>query len=303
MIPYARLRPGPGFSLGRTGFYYAQRLATHPVIRRSVSRAVASVIRLRHDPGAWPTDPRFAQVPSTLQQQGIAMLPGLVGPDAIAGILAYLADKGLVGPGGRPTPLADLPPSARMAGYPLRTLIESPAIMDLVNAVPVLRIAAAYLGCKPTLSSLGVRWSFPGGDGAGDTQQFHRDPDDWRFLKLFVYLSDVDAGSGPHVYVPRSHRTMGQVRARPYAQSEIERRYGKDGARTVLGPQGTAFMADTYGIHAGMVPARTPRMSTACWSKATGSQDVDRRCEERLRRSDPGLRGRQAAARNDGDFR
>ena len=260
MIPYARLRPGPGFSLGRAGFYYAQRLATRPVVRRSVSRAVASVIRLRHDPDAWPAaDPRYAQVPSTLRQQGIAMLPGLVGPDVAAGILASLADKDLVGPGGRLTSLADLPPGARMAAYPLRTLLESSAIMALANAAPVLRIAAAYLGCKPTLSSLGVRWSFPGG-GAGDTQQFHRDPDDWKFLKLFVYLSDVDAGCGPHVYVPRSHRTAGQVRARPYTQSEIERRYGKDGTRAVLGPQGTAFIADTYGIHAGMVPTRTPRL-------------------------------------------
>lgn len=187
------------------------------------------------------------------------MLPGLVGPDAVAGILAYLADKDLVGPRGQLASLGMLPPDARMAAYPLRTLIESPAIMELVNAASVLRIAAAYLGCKPTLSSLGVRWSFPGG-GAGDTQHFHRDPDDWRFLKLFVYLSDVDAGSGPHIYVPRSHRAAGQVRARPYAQSEIERRYGKDGTHTVLGPQGTAFIADTYGIHAGMVPTRTPRL-------------------------------------------
>jgi hypothetical protein len=38
-------------------------------------------------------------------------------------------------------------------------------------------------------------------------QAFHRDSEDWRYLKILVYLSDVDDGAGPHVYLHGSHLT------------------------------------------------------------------------------------------------
>ncbi|MDQ2802926.1 MAG: hypothetical protein M3Y41_09680 [Pseudomonadota bacterium] len=188
------------------------------------------------------------------------MLADLVGQDSVTNILNYFLSQDVVGADGRLLPLDHLPPDTMMAAYPLRTILESSEVLNLVNAAPVLCIAADYLGCKPTLSSLGARWSFPGSKPAGDTQQFHRDLDDWQFLKLFVYLTDVDAGSGPHIYIMKSHRTAGQIRARPYARAAMDSRYGTDNVRTIIGPRGTAFMADTYGIHAGMVPTHAPRL-------------------------------------------
>lgn len=79
-------------------------------------------------------------------------------------------------------------------------------------------------------------------------------------LPLIVYLTDVDIGSGPHVYVDRSHRTAAQLRACPYARSAIDARYGSAAVHTVTGPRGTAFTADTYGSHTGMAPTHTPRV-------------------------------------------
>jgi len=111
-----------------------------------------------------------------------------------------------------------------------------------------------------TRPSLGVRWSFPVSKPPAATQLFHRDPDDWKFVKFFVYLTDVDAGSGPHTYVMHSFRTAGRIRARAYSRQEIDSRYGKDAVYTVTGPRGMAFMADTYGIHAGTTPTHTPRL-------------------------------------------
>jgi hypothetical protein len=37
-------------------------------------------------------------------------------------------------------------------------------------------------------------------------------------------------------------------------------RYSGDDIHTIVGGRGTAFVADTYGIHAGMVPTTTPRL-------------------------------------------
>ncbi len=53
-------------------------------------------------------------------------------------------------------------------------------------------------------------WSFPTktaseADLSRASFKFHFDLDDWRMLKFFFYLSDVDADAGPHVYVRGSH--------------------------------------------------------------------------------------------------
>jgi hypothetical protein len=205
----------------------------------------------------WTT---IGSVVSTLHQQGIATLPGFVSEDKANRILQYLLSQDLLRADGRLVPMAQLPADTRTAAYPLRVLIENIDVLSLINAGPIMRLAADYLGCKPTLSGLGAWWSFPGNAPAVYTQHFHRDLDDWRFVKLFVYLTDVDHGSGPHAFVMQSHRTAAQLRARPYSRRTIDSRYGRDKVHTVLGPRGTAFMADTYGIHAGMVPKSGPRL-------------------------------------------
>jgi hypothetical protein len=279
LIPYAKLRPGPGFRAGRVSLYYAQRLAVGPWLRRSIARIIASLIRFGQSTDSWePVERQYANVVSTLHQQGVATLPGFVTEDKANSILNYLLGEDVLLADGRLMPTERLPPDTPMAVYPLQTLTKNRELLSLVNAAPVLRIAADYLGCKPTLSGLGAYWSFPENEPAVSasgtrnlgiptvidrliyTQHFHRDLDDWRFVKLFVYLTDVDHGSGPHAYVMQSHRTVAHFRARRYSRRVIDSRYGSDKVRTILGPRGTAFMADTYGIHAGMVPTLAPRL-------------------------------------------
>jgi hypothetical protein len=259
MIPYAQLRPGPGFQLRRALLYYAQRLVTPPRLRRGIARGLAAGIRLRQGRLPPGSDAVLAAV-AALERDGLVALPAVFSPAALDGVLAFLGAQDVLDPAGRPVPVAALPPGTAMAAYPLETVLACPGLLDAVNAPAILRIAAAFLGCKPTLSSLGVRWSFPQADGPAQVQAFHRDPDDWRFLKLFVYLTAVDAESGPHVYVAGSNRTAATLRAQAHALAALERRYGAGQIRTVTGPPGTTFMADTHGIHQGLPPRRRPRL-------------------------------------------
>ena len=127
---------------------------------------------------------------------------------------------------------------------------------DAVN----IDIATQYLGCLPTISTVGIRWSLPGERLQASTQRFHRDPDDWRCLKFFAYLTDVNLGSGPHLYVKGSNRTAGSLLARSIDEGFIKRTYGNNSIQTVLGRSGTTFIADTHGIHAGPVPTDEPRL-------------------------------------------
>ncbi len=128
----------------------------------------------------------------------------------------------------------------------------------------MLEIAAGFLGCKPTISGVGLRWSFPHGTAASDVQRFHRDTEDWKILRLFVYLTDVSHDSGPHQFVTRSHKTAGRFRQSPYTDPDIDQRFGRDKVATVHGPRGTAFMGDMWGIHRGVPPTERPRLLFNC---------------------------------------
>jgi hypothetical protein len=260
MIGYAQLKPGPGFNLRNAALYYAQRLVTWRGPRHLVCRGLAAAIRLRHGRGDGAVASAPGPAAQDLERDGLAMLPPFAIPGGVAAITEFLRGEKVTGPGGRLMRLEDLPAGTGMASYPLATVVACPGLMAAINDPAVLGIAAQYLGCKPTLSSLGIRWSFPAPGRPAETQLFHRDPDDWRFLKLFVYLTEVEAGSGPHVYVRSSHRTPATLRAKPFARDSLVRDYGADKIQPVTGPAGTTFMADTHGIHMGVPPSTSPRL-------------------------------------------
>ena len=261
MLPYARLTPGAGFRPGQSLLYYVQRLAPAPALRRAVSSLLAAGLRWAHgELSGPPLDTLGAKALATLRRDGLARLGPLATPEATARMARYFARRPMVGPAGEALQLDDVPDGLACAEYPLQTVLECPGLLALVNSPRVLRLAEAYLGCKPTLSSLGVRWSFPGGEDQARYQAFHRDVDDWRFLKLFVYLTEVGDDCGPHVYVRGSHRRRFGFSARRYEIAEIVARFGDDSLLSVTGPAGAAFIADTVGVHCGVPPTGRARL-------------------------------------------
>jgi hypothetical protein len=259
MIPYAQLRPGRGFVPSHAAAYFVQRFVTHPTVRRCVASVLAAGVRSRHATLATRREPDLQDALGGLERDGIAMLPNLFSTSELADVVGFFLNQQVAAPGGGCVARDGLPAGATMAAYHLATVVACPWLMTAINRADILRLASAFLGCKPTLCAVGVRWSFPGSK-SDDVQAFHRDPDDWRFLKLFVYLTDVDGESGPHIYVAGSHNTRRPWRAKTYAQEQVEAQFGKQNMRAILGARGTTFIADTSGIHAGIPPQRAPRL-------------------------------------------
>ena len=58
-------------------------------------------------------------------------------------------------------------------------------------------------------------------------QLFHFDMDRIRFLKVFIYLTDVGTENGPHVYVRGSHRSKPPAffRDRRFSDAEVKRAF------------------------------------------------------------------------------
>lgn len=265
MIGYARLKPGPGFQPVNALLYYGQRAVTPPRLRQAVSNGIAAAIRLRdgkhRDVATEPyLHPVAEAAVAALERDGLAIIADFLAPETIERVTAYFRNEKIAGPGGALMKLDSLPSGLPAAAYPMETVLGCQDVLDMVNSPVMLRIAARYLGCTPTLSSLGVRWSFPAPGACTETQRFHRDLDDWRFVKLFIYLTDVDEESGPHIYVLGSHKTAAPMRAEVYDRPALEQRYGRQSIKTITGARGTTFLAATHGIHRGAPPVSRPRL-------------------------------------------
>lgn len=260
MLSYARLTPGAGFRPERALAYYAQRAVTQPAARRGVSALIAGLIRARRGVPTWPLDDRGERALAELRTTGVAVLEPFISEAEAGAMRAYFEARPVRGADGSAFLADDRPSGTAAAGYGLETVLACPGLVALLNRPEALGLSAAYLGCKPTVSSVGVRWTFPLPDDVARFQDFHRDVDDWRFLKLFIYLTDVDEGSGAHVYVRGSHLSGFRLKSDVYTDASLEARYGEGAATAVVGRPGTTFMADTLGVHRGGRPVTRPRL-------------------------------------------
>lgn len=263
-MEYAQLRPGPRFAPLHSLLYYSQRVTTRPVLRRLVVRTLTAALRLRHGTGRELHAGTAAEAASltALRRHGYAPLGHLLLGDQCDDIHTWLQDKPLTDRDRKRAPftLAQAPAGVRVADYHLHDVIACPHLLALANSPQLLGLAARHMGCKPTISALGLRWSFPVPGNDSDLQAFHRDSEDWRYLKVLVYLTDVDLDAGPHVYLQGSHLTQAPVRLRFYSDKEIVATYGADQLLTATGTRGFCFAVDTAGIHKGTAPRRLPRL-------------------------------------------
>jgi hypothetical protein len=265
VIDYVQLTPGrPGFKPTRAALYYSQRLVVQRTLRSAVSACIARGISWAHPKRRVLEHTRdqeaaCREILASLDADGIAILPKISSAKT-DDIRNYLAGKDVLLRDGTRCTRDQVPAESTIADYPLDTVLNCPHLLALANAPLNIRIATEYFGCLPTISTVGIRWSFPGNKKQVTTQGFHRDTDDWRCLKYFIYLTDVDPGCGPHLYVRRSQRTPTPLFNRPITSEFVEQTFGADGITSVLGACGTAFMGDMHGIHAGPIPARTPRL-------------------------------------------
>ena len=92
---------------------------------------------------------------------------------------------------------------------------------------------------------------------------FHYDLDDYRFLKFFFYLTDVDDKSGPHICVRASHKykKFSHILLRKReTDREIIDSYGEESLVTICGEAGFGFVEDPLCFHKGLTPTHKDRL-------------------------------------------
>lgn len=191
-----------------------------------------------------------------LNETGFAPLPNkALDADRIAAIHRHFAQRRLINyhDASRVYPAGtDVPRECIRAIYDPRDTLDCMPLMQLANDPDVLSAVGQRLGCKPTLASAEAWWTFgehnPEGRKSAD-DIFHRDVDDVSFIKLFAYLTDVDADNGAHCFVLRSHRSPALTRRGPISDDEVRQTFPADDVIVVTAKAGTTFLEDTWGIH------------------------------------------------------
>lgn len=160
--------------------------------------------------------------------------------------------------------------NSRADGYQIdpQASLDHPEVQKILADPSFMSIAGRYFGCTPVLGMVVLRWSLPSERTPSDdlAQLYHWD-DDWvRWLKFFIYLTDVDENSGPHVYVRGSHRPGSKPREllnRGYSRipdPDIEAHYPAEDIISVVAPRGSVLVGDTRCWHKGQHPVSGNRL-------------------------------------------
>lgn len=136
-----------------------------------------------------------------------------------------------------------------------KELFANAIIQQLATDPFLFGIAQEYLGFNPVLDVLAAWWSAPGDSALQSraAQLYHFDMDRFKFIKFFVYLTDVDTNTGPHCYVRGSHlrKPPKLLRDERISDQEIAAHYRFEDLVELTGPTGTVLAVDTRGFHKG----------------------------------------------------
>jgi hypothetical protein len=134
---------------------------------------------------------------------------------------------------------------------------ECDAIKELVYNEDILHIAKEYLGKEPTIKDVRTWWSFPQDKKEyNHLYGYHYDIDSYKFLKMFVYITDVDENGGPHAIISKTHlaKDMYEKKNRRLTDEMADNKYEKDRFFVMKGERGTCFFEDTFSYHKGTIP-------------------------------------------------
>jgi hypothetical protein len=159
--------------------------------------------------------------------------------------------------------------------------LDCPAIEKLACDPKILEIASQYLGGEPLFTGSRLWWLFKKEledkalllrnmtflslrkSAREGSYFFHYDLDDYRCLKFFFYLTEVDEQDG-HVCIRGSHKKkkfshlLSLSRRRPDA--DVRSFYHDESIVNIYGKPGSGFAEDTFCFHKATVPTNRDRL-------------------------------------------
>ncbi|MDB4088476.1 phytanoyl-CoA dioxygenase family protein [Flavobacteriales bacterium] len=140
-------------------------------------------------------------------------------------------------------------------------LLKIEEVQKLAFDKNLLNLVGQFLGSEPILCQTNSWWSVARSTHrsnlSANAQLFHQDTEYLKFVKVFIYLTDVDENNGPHQYVQGSSKFAQEKLGEGYSPSnrvEDEKAaslFGKENILTFTGKKGSVIIEDTFGLHKG----------------------------------------------------
>jgi hypothetical protein len=159
-------------------------------------------------------------------------------------------------------------PRAVRYEFTTQDLLRNEDVQSLLADLSFAAVAQDYLGCRPLVDVMGLWWhtGFSDVPDSEAAQFFHFDMDRFKWVKFFLYLTDVEPENGPHSFIAGSHRT-GAISARlldkGYARltdEEVRGEFAPERIIEITGKRGTVIAEDTRGLHKGKHVLRGDRL-------------------------------------------
>jgi hypothetical protein len=159
-------------------------------------------------------------------------------------------------------------PAAIIYDFSPDDLINNVDVQVLMGDRSICALAEAYLGAKPVLDTVNMWWTtaYSSRPDATAAQLYHFDMDHVRWLKFFIYLTDMSPQTGPHCFVAGTHRS-GAIPHRFLSQGyarlsdvEIAANFPAGDIMEFMGMRGTIIAEDTRGLHKGKPVLRDDRL-------------------------------------------
>ncbi len=191
-------------------------------------------------------------------------------PDVSGKITNFLLERDCYANGDRktiPCKWEEVERTGAVTGYYFN-LGDCSEVRAIIDDAKIRNIAASYFNSTPIHLGNQSWWSFVRDSSEADksafAQLYHFDLDDFRFLKFFFYLTDVDSeADGAHEYVLKTHNRRAfshQWQIRRFSDKEVCGSHAPSQKLTVLEKKGSGFVEDTFGLHKGNPPTQNPRL-------------------------------------------
>jgi hypothetical protein len=149
----------------------------------------------------------------------------------------------------------------------------------------IQRIVCSYFDTFPRMTDMDYWCNIPKSGPGLYSQNWHRDSEDHKLVKMFIWVRDVDLNTGPFHYILGSHMTgkFGNFYPQTRLQSqyppleEVEKKFSQDQMKVFTGKAGTMILCDTSGLHKGGAPLTGKRLLfTSLFSSNAGWDYGDR---------------------------
>lgn len=143
--------------------------------------------------------------------------------------------------------------------FDTQDVIDNHDIQNLFADMSLVAVAQDYLKARPVIDVTSMWWhtAFSDKPDSEAAQYYHFDMDRPKWLKFFIYLTDVEQTNGPHTFVAGSHKSGGiplSLLKKGYARltdEDVMHNFDKNKIVEFTAPRGTIIAEDSRGLHKG----------------------------------------------------